>query len=392
MANISHAISNALAKELGELSKRTARKAAQDHRTTVDGTVTRIDGSIVWVTIDNGEMVPTAAQTASVSVGDRVSVTIGGGKARIVGNMTAPSVGSGFVDKQVSRAAKSVKAIATAAGDLAQDAKRIATATNQYFWHDSNGAHISTEEGNPTGAQNAIWNSLGMLFRAGATNLLAIVAGSNSGIDVYDGDGNTTDNIVASLRKNALKLWSRAQGYTAQLVLTATSLTMYLDDSPGSAKTVMKLATSGSKIGSALTVDDPKDSVGNDLKLGDPDTVTSSFDATNVANTTNKSLGHVTLGAGVWMVVALVAFPANATGIRRIGLSDTNDGMPSTGPVIQMNASTAGPTRVFLTWFIDNGTAPSGAPFITTPLYLTAYQTSGSTLSCTGHIRAVHIS
>ena len=231
-----------------------------------------------------------------------------------------------------------------------------------------------------------------MLFRAGATNLLAIVAGSNSGIDVYDGTGNTSDNVVASLRKNAIKLWSRAQGYTAQIAITASAINMYIDETVGNPRNVMKLTTGSSKIDSTLTVRDARNTYNGTLKIGDPDYTTSSFDATNVANTTNKSLGHVTLGAGVWVVVALVAFPNNSTGIRRIGLSDTNNGMPSTGPVIQMNASTAGPTRVFLTWIIDNGTAPSGAPFITTPLYLTAYQTSGSTLSCTGHIRAVHIS
>lgn len=351
----------------------------------VPATVTRIDNDgTVWVTTGDGGEAPASTCAAGVEVGDVVSVSWSGAQMGVVGNASDPAAGSRTVD--------TVRKVAAAAGRLAEDAKSIAEATGQFFWHDDNGAHISTEKGNPTGSRNALWNSLGMLFRAGATNLLAIVAGSNSGIDVYDGDGNTTDNVVASLRKNALKLWSRAQGYTAQLVLTATSLTMYLDDSPGSAKTVMKLATSGSKIGSALTVDDPKDSVGNDIKIGDPDMVASSFDSTNVAASTNKSLGHVNLGAGVWVVVALVAFPNNSTGIRRIGLSDTNNSMPSTGPVIQMNASTAGPTRVFLTWLIDNGSASGGSPFLKPPLYLTAYQTSGSTLSCTGHIRAVHIS
>ena len=351
----------------------------------VPATVTRIDNDgTVWVTTGDGTEAPASTCAAGVEVGDVVSVSWSGAQMGVVGNASDPAAGTSTVD--------TVRKVAAAAGRLAEDAKSIAEATGQFFWHDDNGAHVSTEKGNPTGSRNALWNSLGMLFRAGATNLLAIVAGSNSGIDVYDGDGNTTDNVVASLRKNALKLWSRAQGYTAQLVLTATSMTMYLDDSPGSAKTVMKLATSGSKIGSALTVDDPCDSVGNDIKIGDPDLVTSSFDATNVATSTDKSLGHVNLGAGVWAVVALVAFPNNSTGIRRIGLSDTNNSMPSTGPVIQMNASTAGPTRVFLTWIVDNGSASAGAPFVKPPLYLTAYQTSGSTLSCTGHIRAVHIS
>ena len=348
-------------------------------------TVTRIDNDgTVWVTTGDGEEAPASTCAAGVAVGDVVSVSWSGAQMGVVGNASDPAAGTSTVE--------TVRKVAAAAGRLAEDAKSIAEATGQFFWHDDNGAHISTEKGNPTGSRNAIWNSLGMLFRAGATNLLAIVASSNSGIDVYDGEGNTSDNVVASLRKNALKLWSRAQGYTAQLVITASGINMYLDDSPGDPRNVMKLTTGGSKIDSTLVVRDARNTTYGTLKIGDPDTLTSSFDATNVATSTNKSLGHVNLGAGVWVVVALVAFPNNTTGIRRIGLSDTNNSMPTSGPVVQMNASSAGPTRVFLTWFIDNGTAPSGAPFITTPLYLTAYQTSGSTLACSGHIRAVHIS
>lgn len=364
---------------VGESHKAASRSGnATVQRRDADGTV--------WVRFPGASMdTPvTGSVVASAEVGDTISYDLRDGRVSVTGNASDPAAGSRTVD--------TVRKVAAAAGRLAEDAKSIAEATGQHFWHDTNGAHISTEKGNPTGERNALWNSLGMLFRAGATNLLAIVAGSNSGIDVYDGTGNTSDNVVASLRKNAIKLWSRAQGYTAQIAITASAINMYIDETAGNPRNVMKLTTGSSKIDSTLTVRDARNTYNGTLKIGDPDYITSSFDVTNVATSTNKSVGHVTLGVGVWMVVALVAFPANTTGIRRIGLSDTNNGMPSTGPVIQMNASSAGPTRVFLTWFIDNGTAPSGAPFITTPLYLTAYQTSGSTLSCSGHIRAVHIS
>lgn len=343
-------------------------------RTDPDGTA--------WVEVQgNPDPVPVEGGATTYDEGDEVTLSMDAGVPKVTSNVTSPAASMGAVRKAVRPVVQ-----------LASDAKAIAEATGQYFWHDTNGAHISTEEGNPTGPQNAIWNSLGMLFRTGATNLLAIIASSNSGIEIYDGEGNTSDNVVASLRKNAIKLWSRAQGYTTQIAITASAINMYIDETVGNPRNVMKLTTGSSKIDSTLTVRDARNTYNGTLKIGDPDYITSSFDATNVATSTNKSLGHVTLGAGVWVVVALVAFPANTTGIRRIGLSDTNNSMPSSGPVIQMNASTAGPTRVFLTWFIDNGTAPSGAPFITTPLYLTAYQTSGSTLSCSGHIRAVHIS
>lgn len=90
---------------------------------------------------------------------------------------------------------------------LASEAADIANATGQYFWHDANGAHVSTEENNPEGERNSIWNSLGMLFRKGATNLLAVLAGGASGTDpkgiaVYDGEGNDAENVVASFTDN----------------------------------------------------------------------------------------------------------------------------------------------------------------------------------------------
>ncbi|MBR3385263.1 MAG: hypothetical protein IKG69_08720 [Atopobiaceae bacterium] len=85
--------------------------------------------------------------------------------------------------------------------ELAAEAEQIAAATGQYFWHDTNGAHISTEALDPAGAQNTLWNTEGMLFRRETDNLLAILAGetaATSGMAVYDGQGNDGSNIVAS--------------------------------------------------------------------------------------------------------------------------------------------------------------------------------------------------
>ena len=344
-----------------------------------DGTLwVRLPGSTVDTPV-------TGAVVASVKAGDTVSYAISGGRVSISGNASDPSVGEAVVSR-VRRAAQQ-------AHDLARKASDIATATGQHFWSDDNGAHVSTEDGNPAGARNAIWNSLGMLFRAGTTNLLAIVAGDDSGVDIYDGEGNSEDNVVASLRKSALKLWNRGDGYTSQLVITARSIAMYIDDLPGAARKVLQLATSGSKIDSKLTVQNPKDPYAGTITVGAPDTATASFGATSVGSGTSKSLGKVSgVGAGVWVVVALVEFPANASGIRRIGLSDDGE-MPTSGPLVSVNAVATGPTRVLLTWIVNNGGAPnSAAPFIHPPLYLVAYQNSGSALSCTGHIRAVHIS
>lgn len=54
----------------------------------------------------------------------------------------------------------------------------------------------------PSG-KNSLWNSLGMLFRNGLNNLLSILSGGTEGtgargIAIYDGEGNSDENIVAS--------------------------------------------------------------------------------------------------------------------------------------------------------------------------------------------------
>lgn len=78
---------------------------------------------------------------------------------------------------------------------IAEDADAIATATDQHFWADTNGVHVSTDEDDPAGAQNIIMNSAGVLLREGPDYLAAFTP---SAVAFYDGNGNTADNITAS--------------------------------------------------------------------------------------------------------------------------------------------------------------------------------------------------
>lgn len=99
---------------------------------------------------------------------------------------------------------------ASASVQIANAAQGVANAVNQHFWDDSDGAHVTEvtkDEWNDalgakyhTGA-NTLWNTLGMLFRNGLDNLLAVLAGSTPatrGIAIYDGLGNASTNIIAS--------------------------------------------------------------------------------------------------------------------------------------------------------------------------------------------------
>lgn len=124
----------------------------------------------------------------NVKRGDSVVVSAVGG-----GTLKAPMVvsSSGSGDRQQAQI------------DAAAD---VANATAQHFWADSNGAHVSTDAGDPEGAQNALWNSLGMLFRKGANNLLALVTGNDPGVLIYDGNGNAATNVVASFASDLIEL------------------------------------------------------------------------------------------------------------------------------------------------------------------------------------------
>lgn len=97
------------------------------------------------------------------------------------------------------------------ASTISSDAMDIAQATGQHFWTDDNGVHISNEEGVADGDRNSLWNSIGMLFRKGANNIIAILTGGSTGtgqkgLAVYDGSGNSDDNIVARFTNTIVRM------------------------------------------------------------------------------------------------------------------------------------------------------------------------------------------
>lgn len=106
----------------------------------------------------------------------------------------------------------------SSAAVAAGQAQAIAEATGQHFWDNDNGAHVTEvtkeefndpDSPNYQSGANTIWNSLGMLFRKGINNLLALIVAQDqtedSGMIVYDGGGNNSVNIIASFLGRALK-------------------------------------------------------------------------------------------------------------------------------------------------------------------------------------------
>jgi len=103
---------------------------------------------------------------------------------------------------------------------IAEQADAIATATNQHFWNDTNGVHVSNEASEAAGSRNILMNSLGILLRKAANYLVSI---SESAIAFYDGLGNLTTNIVASFGSSGVEI---GKSDAAHVVIDADSFDM----------------------------------------------------------------------------------------------------------------------------------------------------------------------
>lgn len=150
--------------------------------------VIRIDGGTAWVHIPGGVDETPVALTVNAKVGDSVLVRVSGGNAWIVGNSSAPPTddtkaveAKGVADvAQVKAAsaqetAESAEATAASAKTRASSALEIAEGTNEHFWHDNTGAHITqiTQEewqDTPAGG-NTLITSEGMAIRDGMISL-----------------------------------------------------------------------------------------------------------------------------------------------------------------------------------------------------------------------------
>jgi len=155
--------------------------------------------------------------TVGVSEGDDVVVTVFGG-----GTMKAPVVtgNPGWGDDVETRVTEAHD-LAASVESIAQQAEAVATATGQHFWPDTDGVHVTEvtqDEWNDSAGTsyhsgaNVLLNALGQLFRDGLNNILAIVSGTDPGVAIYDGEGNSADNIMALFSKALVRIGGRLLG------------------------------------------------------------------------------------------------------------------------------------------------------------------------------------
>ena len=157
-----------------------------------EATVTRVDEEgTAWVHIPGGVDETPVQLTMSVEPGDVVNVRISGGRAWINGNRSRPPTDDAKANTAQETAdtaqntAVTAQESADAAQETADDAAAQAAETNNYFWHDTAGAHVSTVEGDADSGPNVLINSNSMQIRKGTKKLSEFTA---DGINLYQND------------------------------------------------------------------------------------------------------------------------------------------------------------------------------------------------------------
>ena len=227
-----------LGKEMASLVMQASAVSNQSS-TSVSATVEKVEDGVAYVRFDGADVLTPVETGMTASVGDSVSVRIGDGRAVVTDNLTRPATDDRLAG-EAAILAQSASDAASAAETVADEAMEIAEATGQHFWDDSNGAHVTDvtrddwEEAVEDGFSdlsdskpyhNALWNSLGMLFRRALYNLVSI---SRSAIAFFDGTGNSDSNIVAQFGSSGARIGKAASGHAD---VTSSGLEVFTDAS-----------------------------------------------------------------------------------------------------------------------------------------------------------------
>lgn len=158
--------------------------------------------------------------TVDVREGDELLVSLYGSDGQLSPVVTAVAAGGDRTREEVQQAAQD----ATHAAEMAGEVAAVATATNQHFFSDDAGVHVTTDEFDAAGGSNVMLNASGMVLRSSETPLAAFTP---SGVSVYDGAGSDASNVVASFSSKGVELG--APGSKQRVRMTADRLNFVSD-------------------------------------------------------------------------------------------------------------------------------------------------------------------
>jgi len=179
----------------------------------------------------------------------------------------------------------------------AEEAGEVALATNQHFWTDTNGAHVTDDDltswdteykksghgslANPTDQKpwhNILLNSLGILLRRGLINLVSI---TKSAVAFYDGTGNGSENITASFGSTGAQI---GKSTSQHAVLGSSGLSVYNSD--GSLAAVNGTLDGANLVNASVTGAKIDASTFTDGQISGSKITDSSITASQIANST----------------------------------------------------------------------------------------------------------
>lgn len=158
--------------------------------------------------------------TVDVREGDELLVSLYGSDGQLSPVVTAVAAGGDRTREEVQQAAQDASHAAEIAGEVAA----VATATNQHFFTDTTGVHVTTDESDAAGGSNVLLNASGMVLRSSETPLAAFTP---SGVSVYDGAGADAANVVASFSSKGVELG--APGSRQRVRMTSDRLNFVSD-------------------------------------------------------------------------------------------------------------------------------------------------------------------
>lgn len=190
-----------------------------------DGTTTVADETddetdVVDQPTDLPEVAVELPCTVDVRDGDELLVSLYGSDGQLSPVVTAVAAGGDRTREEVQQAAQDASHAAEMAGEVAA----VATATNQHFFSDDAGVHVTTDESDAAGGSNVLLNASGMVLRSSETPLAAFTP---SGVSVYDGAGADEANVVASFSSKGVELG--APGSRQRVRMTADRLNFVSD-------------------------------------------------------------------------------------------------------------------------------------------------------------------
>ena len=152
--------------------------------------VNSTNGVVKSYDVTVGDSVIEARKLAGAELGDIVlCTTLNNGITVVTGRLDG--------DKDAADAKEYAETVAGDLSDLSdevdlqaqsiQDVTELAEATNQYFFHDNSGAHVTTEESDGDANYNSVWNSNGLFFRY-ITNILLSI--TTTAITMFTNAGN----------------------------------------------------------------------------------------------------------------------------------------------------------------------------------------------------------